>query len=48
MSQGLLEDGSLIPMFCTAHFTAEEVDEDAGIYEGEPCLDSSSLIWDEV
>lgn len=43
LNQGLLEDGAPIPMYCTEQF--DYTDEDAGIYEDEPCLDSSSLIY---
>jgi hypothetical protein len=43
-NQGLDDDGSPIPRFCTADFSADEVDVEAGTYEDEPCMDSSSLI----
>ena len=36
--QGLLPDGSPIPRYCT------EDDEEYG----EPCMDSSSLIWEAL
>jgi hypothetical protein len=36
--QGFLNDGSPIPRYCT---------EEDGKY-GEPCMDSSSLIWETL
>lgn len=46
LSQGFLPDGSPIPMYCTEDFSAEDEAENQYQYEGEPCMDSSSLIYD--
>lgn len=47
-NQGFLEDGSPVPMYCTEVISFDEADEEAGIEEGEPCMDSSSLVWEAL
>lgn len=46
MSQGLLSDGAPVPMYCTEVWTVYDADPYIGRYEGEPCLESHSLIYD--
>lgn len=43
INQGVLDDGSPIPSHCLANW--DYTDSEAGIYKGESCLDSSSLIY---
>lgn len=46
VNNGVLDDGAPIPSYCTEDFTSDDEDDSIGQYEGEPCLDSSSLIYD--
>lgn len=43
-NQGLLHDGSPIPRHCTQEFDSIDFPDEPGMW-GEPCMDSTSLIY---